>query len=145
MGWKGQIADTQDMLGRIVALLLALADLAERAAGAPDARRRLALAILRSGKTVTRDAFCVAHVAHGRAGPAGQIAGDSPEDALALAASLRALALFLAATAARTGRSLRPPGCTSRRHADEMPDARRGVGPHVSDSTFLPVEWRDTS
>ncbi|MDP3896709.1 MAG: hypothetical protein Q8Q62_08535 [Mesorhizobium sp.] len=100
MEWKRQV-ETLDILDRIVALLLALADLAERAAGVSVARRRLVLDMMRSGEAATRDAFRapVSPMAARLALP-GQVPQDGPEDALALAASLRALAFVVHAIAA---------------------------------------------
>lgn len=155
MDWTRQIATTQDLLDRIVALLLALADLAERAAGAPDDRRRLALAIIRSGGAVTRDAFGLfadpfnasARVADGRVAPPKAVPGDAPEDALALAMSLRRLALFVAATAPRQRR--RSPLMSGNAEAtpgDRSPGHRRGDHiQHGPDAAFPPLKWHDTS
>jgi hypothetical protein len=95
---------TDDVLDRIVALLLALADLAERAAGVSDARRRLVLAIIRSGQAAAHGAFCVsAHAAPDRRVTPGVVTDcprDSADDAMALAASLRVLALIVQIMAA---------------------------------------------
>jgi hypothetical protein len=93
-----------DMLDRIVALLLALAGLAERAAGAPPAARCLALWALRLGDAVAR--AYVAGLPFGSAaracGPGD--AGCTPADALNLALSLRMLAFTLQGIAARLRR-----------------------------------------
>ncbi len=95
---------TDDVLDRIVALLLALADLAERAAGVSEARRRMVLAIIRGGQMAAQDAFCVsAHAAPDRRVTPGVVTDcprDSAEDAMALAASLRLLALIVQIMAA---------------------------------------------
>lgn len=102
MGWRVQMAMKGDVLDRIVWLLLALADLAECAAGASEARRRMLLSILRPGETAARDAFATPPPdAAVSAMPAAPIAlsGDRPEDAIALAMSLRALALIVRALA----------------------------------------------
>ncbi|MDP3899149.1 MAG: hypothetical protein Q8Q62_20945 [Mesorhizobium sp.] len=150
-----QIATTQDLLDRIVALLLSLADLAERAAGAPDARRRLALAIIRTGEAVTRDAFCVSGsaprlgmVADGRAvpTPAGSTPGDGPEDALALAAALRALA-FLVAVMARHHRRLMALTTGQGRAMSIDENSLRGHGdiPYLPAAAVPPLQWHDTS
>lgn len=124
----------QDMLARIVVLLLAIADLAERAAGASDARRRLVLDILRSGEAAARDAFIVSgHASAERRRPPADtriLPGDGPEDAMALAASLRALALIVRAMAALHGRlALLPLG--------EARDGRRGGGLSHRLDTFI--------
>ncbi|MDP3897668.1 MAG: hypothetical protein Q8Q62_13435 [Mesorhizobium sp.] len=150
MDW--QITTTQDLLDRIVALLLSLADLAERAAGAPEARRRLALAIIRSGGAVTRDAFGLfgdpfnasARGAAGRAASPMAVPGDAPEDALALAMSLRGLALFIAATAKRMP-CLLPPmsGNAEATTGDQSLGHRRRD--HIPGAIFPPHQWHDTS
>ena len=90
MDWRMQIEMTEEWLDRVVLLLLSLAEIAGRAAFAPDAQRRLTLVFLRYGESAARDAFGVI--------PAEE-AGDSPEDALALAMSLRALAFVVRALA----------------------------------------------
>ena len=78
-----RIEMTEAWLDRVVLLLLALAEIAGGAAFAPDAQRRLTLAILRHGESAAREAFDVI--------PA-EADGTDPADALALAMSLRALA-----------------------------------------------------
>ena len=92
MDWRMQIAMTEEWLDRVVLLLLSLAEIATRAASAPDAQRRLTLAILRHGEAAARDAFGVIPAAAN---------GTDPEDALALALSLRALAYVVRIIAAR--------------------------------------------
>ncbi|MDP3896983.1 MAG: hypothetical protein Q8Q62_09935 [Mesorhizobium sp.] len=156
MDWTRQIETTQDLLDRIVALLLSLADLAEYAAGAPDARRRLALAIIRTGESVTRDAFCVSGsaprlparmAADGRAvpTPAGSTPGDGPEDALALAMSLRTLAL-LVAVMARHDRRLMALSSAEGWSISIIKNSprRRDDVPHLP-ATAVPLQWHDTS
>ena len=100
MGWTRQMETAADMLDRIVAMLLSLASLAERAACVPQARRRTVLAILRNAAIFTRDAFDVSadSAAERYFAPATSESrtGDSPEDALALAMSFRFLALIVA-------------------------------------------------
>lgn len=94
MDWNRQMATTEDMLDGIVALLLAIAELAERAAGAPDAVRHLVLAIIRQGDAVARDFVRTPDRAPADAELAAPIHSSSAEDAMALAGSLRALALL---------------------------------------------------
>jgi hypothetical protein len=82
---------SRDALERIVILLFALANLADRAAGASYLRRRRVLDILSDGEVVAR-AFVIG-VATGAVAPE-----DMPEfagDAACLAVRLRALALAL--------------------------------------------------
>ena len=89
------------MLDGIVALLLSLANLAERAAYVPEARRRTVLAILRHGEFFTRDSFGIAaHPAPDRYVSSAAGCGDTPEDAMALAMSFRFLALIVQSMAA---------------------------------------------
>jgi hypothetical protein len=83
----------RDVLERIVALLFALANLADLAAGLPFLHRRQVLAILSHGEAEAR-AFLIG-ISTGVPAPA-----DVPEqagDAARLAARLRALALLLCA------------------------------------------------
>lgn len=93
-----------DMLDRIVALLLALAGLAERAAGASPAARCLALWPLSLADAVAR--AYVAGLPFGSAARACRpgAAGCDPADALNLALSLRMLAFTLQGIAARLRR-----------------------------------------
>jgi hypothetical protein len=83
----------RDVLERIVALLFALADLADLAAGVPFLRRRQVLGILSHGEAEAR-AFLVG-ISNGA--PATADAFESAGDASRLAARLRALALLLCA------------------------------------------------
>ena len=78
-----------DVLERIVALLCSLATLADIAAGLPGPRRRYLLGILGVGEAEAH-AFLIGFGAPVSAG--GQ---DTADDALRLAARLRALALLL--------------------------------------------------
>ena len=85
------------MLRRIVALLFALAGLAERLAGLPRPVRACVLLILRSAEAVARD-FVLDTQDHATPHPACLDAlhgGDSPADAMRLARSFRALAVLL--------------------------------------------------
>jgi len=90
-----------DMLDRIVTLLLALAGLAERAAGAPAPVRCVVLWLLRRADAVAAE--FVADLAFDAAGRLEIASSDhhgcDPADALALALSLRTLALTLQAIA----------------------------------------------
>ena len=88
-------------LWRLAALLLALADRAERAGGRSGPVRYLALWFLRPGETVARDYVC-GLTGCAACGPAS-IALSIADDAGRLAASFRALAMALAAFAATPG------------------------------------------
>lgn len=149
MGLGLEMAMTGNVLERIVVLLLALADLAERAAAAPDARRRLVLAILRHGETVASEAFgsaaaCAASDSD-EAGP-GTIAdsGDGPEDAMALAASLRALALIVRAMTAPQRLSLLLAGAARDRISHRGSDHRQFARCFAT-AAFPPAPRLDTS
>ncbi|MEX0955269.1 MAG: hypothetical protein WDZ83_08675 [Rhizobiaceae bacterium] len=111
---NGHANREHDALERIVALLLALAGLAEMAGAVAARRRRRALGILARGEAAAR-AFLtgmapdtpfrnVAPCLEDVPDPAGAPAGD----ALLLAARLRALALMLVAMLARAALSERP-------------------------------------
>lgn len=88
---------------RVVALLLALADLAERAACRAAPVRWLVLWSLWQAEFVAREHVRSALSAAARPVPAGVLAGfaHAPGDALGLARSLRRLALVVRAMAAR--------------------------------------------
>ena len=116
-GWDGQANWDRDVLERIVALLFALANLADLAAGAPFHRRRQVLEILGHGEAEAR-AFVIGMVFGAPALP------DAPEtaDALRLAVSFRALALALCLLLARR---FAPPGAAGPR-ADRLKPAEWG-------------------
>ena len=106
MGWTDWVREVErnrEALERIVALLLALAGLADRASGLPAARRLDLLCILRHGEAEAR-AF-VTGTASGPCG--GETEFHTADDATRLAAAFRALALLLAAILARAGRLIR--------------------------------------
>lgn len=86
MDW-GLGLEAERAMQRIVALLFALADLAERAAGRSRPVRRLVLWILLPAETVARELVTGPAVL-----PPVRRAGDSPADAMRLASSLRLLA-----------------------------------------------------
>ena len=107
MDWTAEIRNDRNVLMRIAAILLALADLAERAAGASRPVRYQVLWALRQADEVVSefvtgsacDAAC-------QWPPASTPAcrGFDPADAENLAASLRMLAFMVQAMAARRGR-----------------------------------------
>jgi hypothetical protein len=90
-GWDGEANWNGDVLKRIVVLLFALANLADRAAAAPFLRRRQVLGILNRGEVEAR-AFVIG-VAAGAAIPVDAL--ESTGAAARLAVRLRALALIL--------------------------------------------------
>ena len=95
MDWKRAMKEERAALMRIVALLNALAGLAERAASRSPAMRGFVLWVLRHAEAVARDFVAGgpdALIASLRVEPAGA----RPADAMRLAASLRALARQLA-------------------------------------------------
>jgi hypothetical protein len=96
--WDRKADWNRDVLERIVALLFALANLADFAAGAPYLRRRLVLEILSHGEAEAW-AFVMGLP------PGAAVPADEPEsagDAERLAASFRTLALMLCALLARS-------------------------------------------
>jgi hypothetical protein len=90
-GWEANW--NRDVLERIVALLFALAGLADLAAGAPYLRRRRVLEILGNGEAEAR-AFLIG-ISTGAPTPA--CAAERAGDAARIAIRLRALALVLCA------------------------------------------------
>jgi hypothetical protein len=92
-GWNGEANWNRDVLERIVALLFALASLADLAAGVSFHRRRQVLQILSFGEAEAR-AFLTG-VSTGA--PVPDDALETANDAARLAARLRALALLLCA------------------------------------------------
>ena len=97
MDGRAAIGRDWGTLKRTIALLFALAELADRASFAPWPVRVLVLAILRHGETVAR--LLLVQTSRPAAQPkvafSGMVAGSSPADALALALRLRLLALAL--------------------------------------------------
>lgn len=87
MDWRLALEAERAAMQRIVALLFALADLAERAAGRSRPVRRLVLWILLPAEAVARELVTGPGML-----PPLRRAGASPADALRLAASLRSLA-----------------------------------------------------
>lgn len=102
MDWKEAIEAERAALMRIVALLGALASLAERAASRSPAMRGFVLWILRRAEAVARD-----FVDCGEDEPLSPPAGTRPADAMRLAASLRRLARQLKRQLKRQARLLR--------------------------------------
>ncbi len=96
-GWEKEANWNCDVLERIVALLFALANLADLAAGAPSLRRRQVLKILSHGEVEAR-AFLFGGA------PVPSDALENTGDAARLAARFRALALVLCALLAQAAR-----------------------------------------
>ena len=100
--WNRRVERERDVLERILALLLALAALVDRAAGLPAARRLHLLAILGYGEAEARD-FIIALASEAGASARFDAASDAatvklvPQagDAALLAVRLRVLALVL--------------------------------------------------
>jgi hypothetical protein len=91
MDWKRAMQEERAALDRLVALLCALAGLAELAAGRSPIVRGLVLLFLRQAETLARDFVEGCPATPLASMPVGPV-GFSPADALRLAASLRALA-----------------------------------------------------
>ena len=132
MDRSGQIGTDRNVLMRIAALLLSLADLAERAAGLPFLRRRHVLGILGFGEAEAR-AFLI-EISTGAPASADAPAGD----AALLAARLRALALLLCVVQARAAF----PGAAAAR-AVRRPREMSGPAVRRPDARALPAP--DTS
>jgi hypothetical protein len=94
MDWKGAIEEERAALMRVVALLNALAGLAELAASRSPAVRGFVLWVLRRAEAVALDFVAGGPNAPIVSLPVGQV-GARPADAMRLAASLRRLALQL--------------------------------------------------
>jgi hypothetical protein len=131
-GWDWETSWNRDVLERIVALLFALAGLADLAAGASYLRRRQVLGILSDGEAEAR-AFLF--------GTAAEVPtpADAPEragDAARLAVRLRALALVLCAVLARAV-TFALPGAAGPRVGREKPAGRadRQVMPAAFDTS----------
>jgi hypothetical protein len=98
MAGKAKIGTRRDMLARIATLLLALADLAERAANATKPVRCLVLWALARADAVAKDFVADTALAEGQfwSPPVHSIRyGFEPADAINLAVSLRVLALVI--------------------------------------------------
>ena len=110
MDGRAAIGMDRGILKRIVALLFALAELADCASHASWPVRVLVLAILRQGETAARQLLVETSHPSAQSSVAVTPAGSSPADAMALALSLRLLALALAELLAEARRlsPLRP-------------------------------------
>jgi hypothetical protein len=139
MDRSGQIETDRSVLMRIAALLLALADLAERAAGASRPVRYQVLWALRQADEVVSEFVTGSACEGGPLPPASTPVRHSFDraDAENLAASLRMLAFMVQAMAARTSRSFSHCGIKFRFAEGELqgpvdlsrnPNAARGEG-----------------
>ena len=112
MDWNHQIEQHRAVLQRIVALLFALANLADRASGRSFRVRCEVLFILSHGEAVARE-FILEEAQASRMPilylPAPAYDGGSAGDAVQLAAHLRALAFILAYIWAQTPSKCRSP------------------------------------
>jgi len=99
MDWTRDIASNVETLRRIVAVLLALADIAERASGRCSAVRIVVLSLLRPGEAIARE--FLADLSQCGAVPIRRVAiraaDGSASEAISLALSFRSLAGQLAA------------------------------------------------
>ena len=149
MDWNSATEeDNRRMLKRIVALLFALAGLAERLCGLPRPVRACVLPILGSAEAVARDFVLETAGVNGAPLPAGFDAlqgGDSPADALRLAQSFRLLAIllgwFAGRNSARNKRCITPGAMIARLLAAISLERSRPF-PAVAQFT---VERRDSS
>jgi hypothetical protein len=121
-GWETDWS--RDALGRIVALLFALAGLADRAAGAPFLRRRRVLGIVSYGEAEAR-AFVIG-MATGVPIQADEL--ETTGDAALLAVRLRALALMLCVLLMQAPSA---PGVAAAPRAGQGRPARR-IGGHAA-------------
>jgi hypothetical protein len=144
---KAEKGREEDTLKRIIALLLALAGLAERAAKRSHPIRCLVLWLLWHAESVARD-FVTGSNSSAAVRPSTLAAvrhGHDPADAIALAASLRALALLVRNMLTLAWRQ-------SLLEADHTPNwVRNGQQPHngvfeqLLNAAFPPLERCDTS
>ena len=100
MDWNLAMEEERRVLERIVALLFAFAELAERLCGSSRPVRGFVLLILRYAEAIARDFVLETAVEHGAPPPVSLVlplrhGGDSPADAARLARSFRVLAVLL--------------------------------------------------
>lgn len=147
MGWTARGRKKWDIIDGIAMMLLSLAHLAERAAGASHHARCTALWGLQQADAIVRDfVFDSAwELAGGHWTPAVPEIdyGFEPDDAMALASSLRALALAVLAIA-QLRRWMNPPETDSGNHRGRLNPAD-SESVQRRDATFLRVQFCDTS
>ena len=99
MDWNLAMEEERRVLERIVALLFAFAELAERLCGSSRPVRCFVLLILRYAEAIARGFVLETAAEYGAPPPVSlvmpQRQGDSPADAMRLARSFRALAALL--------------------------------------------------
>ena len=134
--------DGQDYkhFGRLAALLLALADLAERAGGARVPVRCLVLWILRRAHAVALD-YAIEAAGSPFLLVACQPTDDTPDDASRLAGNLRALAVVFRTLAHRALLAQEPPGAPRAL----LLLSRRRAADHVQMATEWSARAPDTS
>lgn len=130
MDWSADGEGVREQLMRIVALLLGLSVLAERACGAPLAVRLYVMGLLRPAEQAAW-----VFVRGDAAMPGGE--DDGPASAMLLAARLRALAIVLAAFAERfcgggSARIALPPGMVE---AVRLPAGLEPARPQLFDTS----------
>nr|WP_295468292.1 hypothetical protein [Mesorhizobium sp.] len=150
MAWKAKTGRRQDVLVSIVSTLLALAALAEKAAGDTPWVRFCVLWAARQADLIARD-----YVAGSTWNTAGRLwspavpnvrYGTDPTDALDLAASLRALAMMIQSMAAYLRRvSIWRQERGESSHDGKLIDGLDTVVQNLREGAFPPVELRDTS
>lgn len=147
MGWNARGRKKWDILDGITMMLLSLAHLAERAAGASHHARCTALWCLQNGDAVVRDfvADSAWELAGGHWTPAlPEIRyGFEPDDAMALANSLRTLALAVQTIARLRRWTDLPPADNGSREGRS--DRAAGEPVRRCDVAFLQVQFCDTS
>lgn len=147
MGWTARGRKKWDIIDGIAMMLLSLAHLAERAAGASHHARCTALWALQRADGIVRD--FVTDSAWELAGEHWTPAvpeidyGFEPDDAMALASSLRALALAVLAIA-QLRRWMNPPEADSGNHGGRSNPADGGSAQRRG-AAFLRVHFCDTS
>lgn len=143
MDWNEATDLNIKTLRRIVALLLALAGVAERASGRCHAVRSSVLWLLRPGEVIVRD-YVAALTGDPRlvSQPATVLAGDGRADAMRLALGFRMLAAALATFAEQMLATLQ----ADPTHARRAGPAQCGTSVLASHFGRLPaVEGRDSS
>ena len=139
MDWTGTTDENRKTLRRIVALLLALAGLAERASGRSRASCLLVLWLLRPGEAITRD-YVAGLVGNAGCAPAPIRPGDDvATEAIRLSASFRSLAAALSGLATETAAPWEPTLAPLRSVS------LAALLAAVRDRVVAPVERRDSS
>lgn len=145
----GKAQGKTEILQRIVALLLAPAGLAERAAGRSPSVRRRVLWSLWQADAVVRD-FLAGRALRAAVVPSSPASmtvrwGHDAADAMALAASLRTLALVVRNMAAQLGRPHSGQGSEEWDRNSDMPRGIEAVTRALRNAACPAPELRDTS